>query len=49
MNRDLTVGEPGKVLWRFCLPLFGSVKYRGQPCGGEICRGKRPGGGGKQL
>ena len=27
MNRDLTVGEPEKVLWRFCLPLFGSVIF----------------------
>ena len=24
MNKDLTVGDPQKVLWRFCLPLFGS-------------------------
>ena len=28
MNRDLTVGEPEKVLWRFCLPLFGSVIFQ---------------------
>lgn len=28
MNRDLTVGEPQKVLWRFCLPLFGSVIFQ---------------------
>ena len=28
MNRDLTVGEPGKVLWRFCLPLFGSIIFQ---------------------
>ena len=25
MTRDLTVGNPGTVLWRFCLPLFGNV------------------------
>jgi len=28
MNRDLTVGRPGAVLWRFCLPLFGSVIFQ---------------------
>ncbi|MDD2956894.1 MAG: MATE family efflux transporter [Oscillospiraceae bacterium] len=28
MNRDLTVGRPGAVLWRFCLPLFGSVVFQ---------------------
>lgn len=28
MNKDLTVGEPGKVLWRFCLPLFGSIIFQ---------------------
>ena len=28
MNRDLTVGEPQKVLWRFCLPLFGSIIFQ---------------------
>lgn len=28
MNRDLTVGDPQKVLWRFCLPLFGSVIFQ---------------------
>lgn len=28
MNRDLTVGEPEKVLWRFCMPLFGSVIFQ---------------------
>ncbi len=28
MNRDLTVGKPGSVLWRFCLPLFGSVIFQ---------------------
>lgn len=25
MNKDLTIGNPSKVLWRFCLPLFGSI------------------------
>ena len=28
MNRDLTVGDPEKVLWQFCLPLFGSVIFQ---------------------
>lgn len=28
MNRDLTVGKPEKVLWNFCLPLFGSVIFQ---------------------
>ena len=28
MNRDLTVGNPGTVLRRFCLPLFGSVIFQ---------------------
>lgn len=28
MNRDLTVGNPGKILWRFCIPLFGSVIFQ---------------------
>ncbi|MBR4195060.1 MAG: polysaccharide biosynthesis C-terminal domain-containing protein, partial [Oscillospiraceae bacterium] len=28
MNRDLTVGKPEGVLWRFCLPLFGSVIFQ---------------------
>lgn len=28
MNQDLTVGEPQKVLWRFCLPLFGSIIFQ---------------------
>lgn len=28
MNRDLTVGRPQSVLWRFCLPLFGSVIFQ---------------------
>ena len=28
VNRDLTVGKPSGVLWRFCLPLFGSVIFQ---------------------
>lgn len=28
MNKDLTVGKPSKVLWRFCLPLFGSIIFQ---------------------
>lgn len=28
MNKDLTVGDPGKILWRFSLPLFGSVIFQ---------------------
>ena len=28
MNRDLTVGKPERVLWRFCLPLFGSILFQ---------------------
>ena len=28
MNKDLTVGKPEKVLWRFCLPLFGSIVFQ---------------------
>lgn len=28
MNKDLTVGRPGTVLWKFCLPLFGSVVFQ---------------------
>ena len=28
MNRDLTVGNPSGVLWRFCLPLFGSIIFQ---------------------
>ena len=28
MNRELTVGNPSSVLWRFCLPLFGSVIFQ---------------------
>ncbi len=28
MNRDLTVGKPERVLWEFCLPLFGSIIFQ---------------------
>jgi len=28
MNRDLTVGKPQKVLWHYCIPLFGSVLFQ---------------------
>lgn len=28
MNRDLTVGKPQTVLWKFCLPLFASVIFQ---------------------
>lgn len=28
MNKDLTVGQPSRVLWQFCLPLFGSVIFQ---------------------
>lgn len=28
MNQDLTVGKPQTVLWRFCLPLFGSIIFQ---------------------
>ena len=28
MNRDLTVGNPASVLWKFCLPLFGSIIFQ---------------------
>ena len=28
MNRDLTVGKPSTVLWKFCLPLFGSIVFQ---------------------
>ena len=28
MNKDLTVGSPYTVLWRFCLPMFGSVIFQ---------------------
>lgn len=28
MNQDLTVGKPEKVLWKFCIPLFGSIVFQ---------------------
>lgn len=28
MNIDLTVGKPETVLWKFCLPLFGSIIFQ---------------------
>ena len=28
MNQDLTIGKPEQVLWRFCLPLFGSIIFQ---------------------
>lgn len=28
MNKDLTVGNPQKILWKFCLPLFGSIIFQ---------------------
>ncbi len=28
MNTDLTVGKPSRVLWSFCLPLFGSIIFQ---------------------
>lgn len=28
MNRDLTVGDPQTVLWKFCMPLFGSIVFQ---------------------
>ena len=28
MNKDLTVGKPEEVLWRFCIPLFGSIIFQ---------------------
>ncbi len=28
MNKDLTAGNPRKVLWSFCLPLFGSILFQ---------------------
>ena len=28
MNQDLTVGKPETVLWKFCIPLFGSVIFQ---------------------
>lgn len=28
MNQDLTAGRPENVLWKFCLPLFGSIIFQ---------------------
>ena len=28
MNKDLTSGKPERVLWQFCLPLFGSIIFQ---------------------
>lgn len=28
MTKDLTIGKPNTVLWKFCLPLFGSVIFQ---------------------
>ncbi len=28
MNKDLTVGNPTKILWLFCMPLFGSIVFQ---------------------
>lgn len=28
MNKDLTTGKPERVLWSFCLPLFGSIIFQ---------------------
>ena len=28
MNQDLTIGKPETVLWKFCLPLFGSIIFQ---------------------
>lgn len=28
MNQDLTIGKPETVLWKFCLPLFGSILFQ---------------------
>ena len=28
MNKDLTVGKPSTELWKFCLPLFGSIIFQ---------------------
>lgn len=28
MNKDLTVGNPRKVLWSFCMPMFGSIVFQ---------------------
>ena len=28
MEKDLTVGKPSSVLWKFCLPMFGSIIFQ---------------------
>lgn len=28
MNKNLTVGKPETILWKFCLPLFGSIIFQ---------------------
>lgn len=28
MNKDLTIGKPETVLWKFCLPMFGSIVFQ---------------------
>ncbi len=28
LNKDLTIGPPSRVLWQFCLPLFGSIIFQ---------------------
>lgn len=28
MNTDLTIGKPSTVIWKFCLPLFGSIIFQ---------------------
>ena len=28
MNKDLTQGDPQKVLWAFCMPMFGSILFQ---------------------
>ena len=28
MQKDLTVGKPMSVIWKFCLPLFGSIIFQ---------------------
>ncbi len=28
MNKDLTEGNPRKILWMFCLPMFGSIVFQ---------------------
>ena len=28
MNQNLTIGKPETVLWKFCLPLFGSIVFQ---------------------